>query len=145
MSSQEESQNKRKYFLSFSLVYWKDSTLYINIYKNATDTGELYPINPGQRCEAGSWKKGFLKERPSSQDWEPQGRLRLTWIPSASGCTWSRAGRGSGPGHRSPVSPHTTHLLTWHMVLGHRERLTGFLPAGCVMGLRGLLNVWLKK
>ena len=87
----------------------------------------------------------YKKERPSSPRRELQCSRRLTCIPLASGCTWSRAGRGSSPGHRSPVSPHTTLLLTGQMAWGHREKLKAFLPAGHVMGLRGKHSLWSAK
>lgn len=111
----------------------KKSMLHRNIHKNATDNGG-HPFHPEQKCAVKAWKEGEEDRRPPpspTASSQAPGQLWLTGIPLASGCTWSRAGRGLGPGHRSPASPHTTRLLTWQTMLVHRERLTGFPPSGC--------------
>lgn len=99
----------------------------MNIYRNVWTPERVCPFNPEQRCEARSWGQ---VEKSSSQQRGPPGEHRgspwLTWLPLASGCTWSHAGRGSGPGHRSPASPHTTRLLTWQTALVQRGRLAVF-------------------
>lgn len=104
----------------------------MNIDTNVTDSRQSVPLiltngvklgPEGQIENRGSWKKS-----PPSPNWEHQGSLWLTWIPLVSGCTWSHAGRGSGPGHRSPVSPHTTHLLTWQNSVSSQGKVNG-LPA----------------
>lgn len=87
------------------------------------------PFHTEHRCEARSWgqvEKSNSQQSPFPRSGEHWGSPQLTWLPLASGCTWSRAGRGSGPGHRSPASPHTTRLLTWQIALIQRGRLAAF-------------------